>query len=72
MIHATLLEHMTDDDEREAMNLAIFGRSSDPVSAGPLRYARPGEIALDLSKKTVPVEEAIAALTARIPRGAMG
>lgn len=74
MIHATILEHITDDDEREAMNLAILGRAPDPASAGPLRYARPEDlagVAEALRRKTVPVGDAIAALSSQIPKGAL-
>lgn len=69
MIHATLLEHITDDADREAMNLAILGRTpAAPEETGPLRYARPGEIVRKL--ETVPVADAIAALTSAMPGGA--
>lgn len=70
MIHATILEQVAEDgDERAALNHALIGTTPPPaVPAGPLRYAQPGEIARQL--QTVPVHEAIAALSARMPKGA--
>lgn len=74
MIHATLVEHLPaeeDSDERERLNRVLAGTLPDPAlvapATGPLRYAKPGEIARTL--KTVPVHEAIAALRAAMPGG---
>lgn len=69
MIHAAILENSgTDGDERAALNRALMGVSEEPVITGPLRYPKPGEIVRKL--ETVPVHEAIAALSARMPKGA--
>lgn len=72
MIHATILETCPEDgDERAAINHALMGTTSEPVMpSGPVRYAKPGEIARQL--QTVPVNEAIAAMGARMPGGTIG
>lgn len=66
MIHATILETCpADGDERAAINHALMGTTPEPeMPSGPVRYARPGEIARQLD--TVPVHEAIAALRTRM------
>lgn len=72
MIHATILENIGSEetDERERLNRILAGTLPEPTLApapGPLRYARPGEMARQL--KTVPVHEAMAALRSRMPAG---
>lgn len=54
------------------MNRALMGLApADQIdtASGPLRFAKPGEIARDLAKRTVPVHEALAALAERMPKG---
>lgn len=68
MIHATIIEHYIGDEqaeERERLNRLLAGTEPEaPIVHGPMRYARPGEIARTL--KTVPVHEAMAALKSRM------
>lgn len=67
MIHTTILETCPETgEERAKINHALMGTTPAPaMPSGPVRYAKPGEITRQLD--TVPVNEAIAALGARMP-----
>jgi hypothetical protein len=68
VIHASIIEGY-EGEERERMNADLLAREQKAEqAAGPLRYARPGE-RVAVPFKTVPVNEALAAVAAQMPGG---
>lgn len=70
MIHTLIIDRLVseeDAEERERLNRALAGTEvATTIPSGPLRYAKPGEIARTF--RTVPVHEAMAALRQRMSK----